>query len=441
MNEENRKKIIILFSTVVVFAIGVLIYFFFIKTPTIIPVDPNNPGDILRNPLSYEKPGLDNNQLNTETQYSYTETQSPEDKKLSKIWDKPTAGFSFVNQTLLVNSTTTKTIKGVPTEVTIQNKVPSHKIYFVDSVTGFVYAYNLEKRSVYQISNSTIPAIYDAYIFNNGQNILIRYADGDIVKSLTAQIPFVNEGNSPLPLASISYLPNNISSVSPSLFDKEISYVLPNENGSSINTINSSSIKKIYTSLFSDWNISYGGNNLHLLTKPSSYILGTFMNLNSEVIVLRNKTGLNVLPSKTDNNLFASFLSNSGINNFIMSTKTGSISYLTFKTLSEKCEWGVNDRFILCAVPYVLENGTNKALPDSWYKGEVSFSDDIYIRDFKTNEESVFFRFKYETDEKLDIIKMKLNQEESYLGMINKKDKSFWLLKTDYLVNIDNLVD
>ena len=71
----------------------------------------------------------------------------------------------------------------------------------------------------------------------------------------------------------------------------------------------------------------------------------------------------------------------------------------------------------------------------------ISFSDDIYIRDFKTNEESVFFRFKYETDEKLDIIKMKLNQEESYLGMINKKDKSFWLLKTDYLVNIDNLVD
>lgn len=437
MDENFRKKITIVFIIAVFFAIIVLIYFFFIKKPTIISLPPNNNNSPFGNNISYTASSTQGS--NNNNQDIYTDVQSAPERKLVKIWDKPTAGFSFVDQTVLVTSTTTKIIKGTSTEVTIQTKATSSKIYFVDSITGFVYAYDLNKQTTYQISNTTIPAIHDAYIFNNGENILLRYSSEDTVRSLTAKIPSVIEGNSPLSLYSVSYLPNNISSVAESPFDKTISYVLPNSNGSTINTITNKGNSSIRSSLFSDWLISYGGNNLYLTTKPSSYINGYTSNIN-ESILLRDKTGLNSLPSKTGNNILNSFLSNVGIKDFIMSTKTGNISYLNFQTLSEKCEWGANDKFVLCGVPSSI-NVTDGALPDAWYKGDISFSDNLYLKDLTTLKEELFFKFSLETNETIDMIKLKLNQNQNYLGFINKIDKSLWVMKTNYLNNKTNLVD
>ncbi len=439
MDENFRKKIIIFFIVAVIFAVSVLIYFFFIKKPTGVPVYTDKTKTVLNNEgKTYKKPQQGNNQDGN--QNNYTEIQQPEEKKLSKIWDKPTAGFSFVDQTIITTATTSKIIKGTSTVVIVQNKSTSTKIYFVDSMTGFIYSYDLKKKNIYQITNTTIPSVHDAYIFNNGGEVLMRYADGDVIKSLTAQIPTVSEGNSPLSLVDISYLPNDVSSVSTNLFDKNLSYVLTNKNGSTIKTISNKTTNGLYSSLFSGWNISYGGNTVHLTTKPSSYISGTSLNLNSGEILLRDKTGLNILPSKTDENIFGSFFSSLGIKDFIMSTKTGDVSYLTFQTLSEKCEWGMKDRFILCGVPQLIENN-NDGLPDAWYKGKMTFNDNLYIKNLKDSKESVFFRFEYETDEKIDMIKLKLNQTENYLGFINKKDKNFWLMKTDYLTTVDSVVD
>ncbi|HEY0221172.1 MAG TPA: hypothetical protein VGC58_03045 [Candidatus Paceibacterota bacterium] len=63
-----------------------------------------------------------------------------------------------------------------------------------------------------------------------------------------------------------------------------------------------------------------------------------------------------------------------------------------------------------------------------WYKGIVSFSDDIWQYNTKDFTSKSLTDLKSESGEDVDVIKPILSENEQYLIFVNKKDNSLWSL-------------
>jgi hypothetical protein len=305
---------------------------------------------------------------------------------------------------------------------------------FVDRTTGHVYGYDKKSLAPYQISNTTIPGIYDAYIFNNGRDVLMRYLDADrkTILSILATISQVKEGEDPLPLIGITSLPKNVSSVSVSASTQKISYVVPNDAGSSIYTITSGKQSSVSSSPFSEWYLSYGGEALYAGSKPSAFIEGSFVKLPYFTRVEGGRTGLIGLPSPTGV-VLSSMWSNKGLLSFL--SNKGETTILSMKTLASKCSWLKRSTALLCAVPNTIPKET-EGLPDDWYQGRFLFNDSLSFIDTRTGTPYPLYSFSPSLGE-MDVVRINLSEDEKDITFIRKQDDSLWLLKTDLLKTLD----
>jgi hypothetical protein len=439
MDDENRKKRLLLLAVLIVslFGIIVLVWFFFFSKPTT-PKDivPKTGGLPFGTTLPPRFGFIFGNDQNSQTE---TEVIPAKERALVRVWDKPTTGNTFVSVPILIeteSTTTSKTKLASPTstpEIIIVKKTTratSTVLMFVDRTTGFIYGYDKKSDTPYQITNTTIPGIYDAYIFNSGKNVLMRYLDNDkeTIVSILSTIPQVSEGESPLPLMNTTLLQKNVSSVAISTSKSRISYLVPNNGGSSIYSLTPKGASLITTSPFSQWLLSYGGEDLYATSKPSAYIEGSTVKLPLFSRMESKRTGLLSIVSPTGV-MLNSMWSQSGLTTFI--SNKGSINVLPIKTIASKCSWLYASPVLLCAIPDIIPQ-TEEGLPDDWYQGKFLFSDSLQFIDSRSGVVYPLYFFT-EQDGKMDAVSLSLTNDNKDISFIRKQDATLWLLKTELL--------
>jgi hypothetical protein len=397
----------------------ITVWYFFYAKPVISPTLGAPNSSILSNilPKGFQFIG-ENGQADDTT--STTEVTPPGKQVFSKVWGKGAVGHTFTTREALREievpaKTGTSTVKQMV-------RVTINVLLFVDKITGYVYGYDLDTGEIFQISNTTLPGVYDAYIFNNGKSVVLRYIDksrGTVV-SAVADIPIVSPGQDAQGLQNMSYLPNGVSSVAVSKSGK-LSYIVPNTGGSSIYTLSTKGSSLIANSTFRDWLLSYGGETLYVTAKPSAYVEGSMFMLPSFNLVEGAKTGLMANPSP-EGAFLNSMWSSSGLRTYIKSKGT---SVLSIATLASKCSWG-NATFLICAVPQSLPNGS-EGLPDDWLQGRVSFSDSLYVIDISslTSYQLYTFDGAYGT---FDVDAISVSPDANLVSLTKKSDGSLWVL-------------
>lgn len=427
----QHRRLLILFAIISLFAFAIIVWYFLFSTPQAAPTLGGT-----ANPLSLrDLPArlgfiFTGNAPATTTE---TEVTLPGPVAFKQVWDKPATGNVFVTRSLLkeVNATTTFGTTTVQTTKTV--RATTTVMMFVDRTTGYVYGYNTETGSTYQISNTTIPGIYDAYVWSGGGRVLMRYLDADrktIISTLSV-IPDVQEGRDPQPLTSTTILPKDISSVAVSQSLQSISYVVPNAVGSSIYTITAKGIAHIADSPFSGWMLAYGGEQLYATTKASAYVEGSTYILPSFSRLVGEKTGLTSVPS-TNGLLLNSMWAESGLVTF--STLANKIITASVKTISAKCT-SITSPYFICGVPKTLPE-INEGLPDDWYQGRVSFDDTLMMVNGITGEAYTLYDIDAKYGE-TDIVHMKASIKGDLVSYIRKQDSTLFLLNTSLLSNGD----
>lgn len=390
MNNNRYLTFALLFTSI--FAVGVIIWYFFFATPKTATTLSTTSNPLVTQTVP-SRFGFITNLFTGEQPVSTTTTEvTPlKDQAFVKIWDKPSTGntFVYISNINTITSTSSKIIKKVPTVVAVNKLVYSTStiLMFVDRTTGYIYGHSQETGNTYQISNTLIPGVHDAYIFNNGKQILLRSL-GDDKKTITstlADVPQTKEGADPTPLLNETSLPVNIKSVVVSASSKKISYLVASSNSSSIYTIISKGTELTAFSPFNELTLSYGGEQLFATSKPSAYIEGSTYVLPSFTRIIGNKTGLMSNPSP-DGFLINNMWSNTGLLSFLFSNK-GETKVLDIKTLASKCSWG-NLSTLVCAIPQSIGQ-TSEGLPDDWYQGVIKFSDSLFYISARTDRKSV----------------------------------------------------
>lgn len=426
------RRIFLIFGIASLFAFFVIVWYFFKASPTANPSinTPTNPfgqtapsrpgGEFINNFIN----GLAGN--NTQA----TDERVPaSERALIEIWDKPTAGYTFATREIIIEGTSTpqtgtSTIKKLSKPI----KKTVEYLMFVDRITGHIYGYSADGMAPFQITNTTIPGIYDAYITQNGSKVFMRYFDKDtnVIKTITASIPSFIEGADPHSLTNLKTLQDNISSFAVSDSSNYFSYVVPNNYGSSIYTIDSKNVATNFSSPLREWSLVYGGETPYITNKTSAYLEGSTFSLPKNIYTVGGKTGLISLPNKTGGLTLSSMWASSGLTTFITSKKTGTLRTIDIKTLASKCVW-MDDIKFLCGVPSVLPSGA-EGLPDDWFQGSISFSDDLYLINTNNSINSVVISLTGEAGNPFDMTRLQLNKELTSLLFTNKQNGSMWLV-------------
>lgn len=168
---------------------------------------------------------------------------------------------------------------------------------------------------------------------------------------------------------------------------------------------------------------------LSLMTKPSGFSQSILYTLDLEngnfEKIIDQTYGLTVLWSPLGDKILFSETNSQGQNLKlkVVDLNRQTIYQLSFVTLPEKCVWSQDNRTLFCAVPKNIP--TSFVLPDDYYKGTVSFSDDFWRINLETERANQIL----EAEEGFDGYQLFLPTKEDYLLFINKKDGLLYSLK------------
>lgn len=390
---------------------------------------PKNPFGILKDPgtnTSTQTGSIENDQPTTGVGETVVEPL------LTKIWDKPVAGFTFFYEQTFGYSTTTSASGTVSTILT---KATTTNVLFSERATGHIYKKSLTTGALYKISNSTIAGVHDVYFLNNGSYVVARYlrTDGKTIATLFAQIPNVHENEEAQTLQNVQFLPDNIVSVAVAPSGKTFAYLVKTNAGSTLYSYTiQGGAKLLLTSPLSEWNISFSGDTPIITQKSTAFEKG-YSFTPDEIQVAGGKTGFAINPSPNKNSYLASVFSNTGVVTYLQPFHSSNIRLLTLKTLAEKCSWNSTAAFIICATPSFI-GSTPFGLPDDWYMGKVSFDDDIYIIGVTVPSERKLGSLTALAKAQIDATHLYLTPDINYLGFINKIDDSLWILRSGDLL-------
>lgn len=330
---------------------------------------------------------------------------------LRKLWAEPTAGATFV-------ASSSRTVS----------------VRFVDRSTGHIYETPVESTAEKKISNVTIPQIYEALWASNGKEVVMRYLkDGSSIQSFYGVLATTTEATATSSPAIEGYfLPSGIREIA--VAAGKILYFDPtSSNGVLIEANVSGTAKRVaLTSDTSQWLISRNGaKSAFLSTKPSGTVFGfgyifdvakgTLTNAISDII------GLTGSMNPAGDRVFMSGAQGRGMASASYDVAGRRTLALSVATLSDKCAWSsLKSAVIYCAIPTGPAAGT---YPDDWYQGNVSFNDTLWMIDAATGETSFVFDPQFEVLEDMDMFRMSVSPDDSYLQFTNKKDMSLWLYR------------
>jgi hypothetical protein len=300
----------------------------------------------------------------------------------------------------------------------------------IEKATGHIFETELFSTNQNRISNTTIPLVYDAVWGNKNNSLVARYLKDDsqtidtyglllknVSSSTESVVTAIKFGEN---LSQISVFGNSVFSLEQKL-DASVGYI-SNFDGTKKVQLWNSPIKELLSQYVN-------AKTIALTTKPEENTPGFMFFVdtgNGQVTkILGNILGLSTLVNDLATEVL--FLDqSSSLQMSVYNIKNKTYSLATPTSFPEKCVWSKKDRnFIYCAVP---EEFINQNSLTSWYKGFISFSDNIWKYDIKNKTSSVVGSLFNESGEEIDVIKPMLSENEQYFVFINKKDNSLWSL-------------
>lgn len=306
---------------------------------------------------------------------------------------------------------------------------------YVAKETGYIYQTFADKIEERRFSSTYIPKIHEAFFGNKGENVVMRYLKSDdrTIDTFLGTLPKEVLGGDTSDTNELkgSFLPENVSGIalSPDLFN--IFYTLKVSESVVGTTAGITGDKKnqIFSSAFTEWLVEWPNQKIiTLTTKPASGIDGYMYFLDiakkSTSRILSNVPGLTTLTSPTGKYVL---YGNDALSMSILNVASKNVTNVPIKTLPEKCVWGKEDLAIYCLVPGYV---SSSKYPDTWYRGEISFSDQVWKYDSVSGSTEILIDpLTVEGGEDIDGMRPMLDKDENYLFFMNKKDSYLWELK------------
>jgi len=306
---------------------------------------------------------------------------------------------------------------------------------FVERETGHVFEIGKDRVSATRITNTTIPRVQRA-LWIDENSLILQYLDeasASIIESFSATISDTpnTDDQSGIEKSLIgSFLPQNLRSLTSSGDGRSIFYFL-NDGvvGGFISNTDGSNERRVLDLPITEWLAEWpSGGIISLTTKASGLAAGQLYFLNTVTKnfqgVLDSILGLttNVSPDRTQ--VLYTESTGRGFLFGVADVASGKRRELALQTLAEKCVWSeLSSNIVYCGVP----SGIPPAIyPDSWYQGQIAFSDNLWMINVEDGTAEILARPLEEARQAIDVIEPHLSPAEDFLIFTNKEDGALW---------------
>ncbi len=299
--------------------------------------------------------------------------------------------------------------------------------YLAEAGTGHIYATDIATGVENRISNITIPTANRAVV------------SGDATFAVVAK----NDGQGGLTVISLPHGSTTLDSFE--INANAFSFSLTSDNkllyathvGSAVAAYAYDLETRTETTLFNipfrEATIVWGGNvnSVHYVyPRTSSQLEGYLYTIKGGVMGRVPASGYGLSAIGSDSFALFSARSGEGYRTFVYETGAGGSSNTNSSFLPEKCAF--IDAGALCGLSSVAYDSNS---PDSWYSGEVSYSDSLWYFDLRTRETYFVIDMEAASGRQLDVTNPQIAQDASAAFFINKTDQSLWVYEGDFISN------
>lgn len=411
----SKKTIIILTLIILLLAGGAYFWFFYlnIPLPTFTSDEPAEP--VSFTPLSRtDAPPVKNTPATTTRVTEPAVRTQPENiPTLRHLSVTPIGGF-------MASSTASSTL-----------------VRYIDRGVGHIYEVLSANTNIDKISNTTIPRVYESYWNKNGNVAILRYLkeENDTVvnfyselrktatSSATVTTPYEIKGKFLSPaIKEIAISPKADRIFTFNLEEnKGVGYISGFDENKKTRVLDTP-----LTQVRAEWPEE---NTIAITTKASGVSAGHLYFLDIKKGLLKKIIGgITGLATKTASNgkkvLFS--IGGNKVSTALYNIKDSSTQEIVFKTLADKCVWSkMHADDVYCAVPNEIPTGI---YPDDWYKGNISFVDQIWHLDTTTGEVHLLVNLLNLSNDLIDATDLTLDPKENFLYFVNKRDMTLWSL-------------
>lgn len=300
-------------------------------------------------------------------------------------------------------------------------------VYMAEAGTGHIYTIDPITGMENRISNITIPTARHAVFSDDKTLAVVGSADNANVLTIVT-LPHGSTTLDSFTIAadafSFSFTNNNI-------------LLYAEQNNSSVEAYAYNIAKKTKTALFTlpfrDATIIWGATSgaTHLAyPRTASHYEGYMYQIKSGTMSRLPISGYGL--SANANAPYAVFSKRVGdlYESSIYETSSGRENPLSFAFLPDKCV--LEGTHMLCGLS---KQGYTTASPDTWYSGEVTYSDELWYTDLEFNTSEFVLDLETESGRQLDVINPRIQSDAAAAYFINKADQSLWIYEGDFIAN------
>ncbi len=360
------------------------------------------------------------------------------ESKLRKVSDLPVAGFGLIEKEVYsyvaepeINTEKENEVKH--SNLTIPNTEKQLYIQYIIKQNGNIYQGEPGNSDERKHSEQIMPVIQEAFVGKNGSSIIMRYLTPgtETIETFIRLLPEENIGADIITNSKVDgrFLPQNIRDLSLSKDGNSILYLQKTQEGVTgfITEADGINKKNIFESHFTEWLTQWPNEDLITLnTKPASGIPGYLYSVNTKIKDFKKIVGgINGLTTLTSPNGLYVLIGDDSMNLSILNRDTGEIKDINIQSLPEKCTWDKSSYYVYCGVPQYKPAGK---IPDDWYKGKISFNDNIWKIQPQTGEAGMLINI-LKNNENIDTNNLKISPDSNFLYFIDKQKSILWELK------------
>lgn len=356
--------------------------------------------------------------------------------RLRQISNTPTAGYLSFERKATSTLDVFATVSASGTKATSTASTTETVVNYMERATGHIYETVSTLFTNERILNQTIPKVYNT-LFNQKGNALVAQTltENNEIKSLIAIKSKATSTESRSLIIETKLegypLPIGIKNIVTSPKKDKVFYIseIPTGSLGFVRTFTPTNSQQIFSSPLSEWIATWPKDDTITLTSNASHQApGILMFLNAKTgaaqYILRNILGLTTLTNTDTSTVLYSESKPNTLLLYSYDIKKNQKIELGIKTLPEKCVWSQkNVLTVYCAVPESLPYAE---YPDTWYKGSISFNDELWKIDLTNGETKKLLVPEREGRVSIDMINLSLSEKENFIYFINKKDLTLW---------------
>jgi len=299
----------------------------------------------------------------------------------------------------------------------------SLSVTFAEAGTGHIFSVDTLSGSEVRLSNTTVAEANFASFSPSGQIVALRSKNDRRTSPIT--IGRLNPGESNLTTVEIDKQVLDFAVIN----EGELMYSHKTSEGieNRVYALTNSSDRPLFTVPFYETAMRWGttSSSTHYVYPKPSYLLEGYVYSYRGSVMNREPIqgfGLSALISVA--HVSYSSMSNFETESFIYNRLTGTTERSSLVIIPEKCTPGLSINTLWCGSEIT---DLPIEFPDSWYRGQLAFSDTIWELDLETGSAIALVDTLAASGREIDIINMSKGQSGTALYFINKNDNTLWM--------------